>query len=125
MSAMLVALAWRALMPEGADRSSFEPQETTILMLRPSTTASANALRPLFATREAASEGADIATGFTLIGVAGRLPDDAQALIRLPGGRTATLSRGGNIDGWKLISLAADRVVLENAGEQAILTMSQ
>jgi hypothetical protein len=45
-----------------------------------------------------------------LIGIAGRLPDDAVALVRLPDGATRNLRIGEMAGGWRLSAIAADRV---------------
>ena len=58
-----------------------------------------------------------------LVGVAGRLPDDMEALVRNLEGRTAALRVGGSAMGWTLVSIAADRVVFEKDGHQLVLTL--
>jgi len=47
-----------------------------------------------------------------LVGIAGRLPDDAIAILRLSGGATRALARGAMADGWQVTAIAADRVTL-------------
>lgn len=59
-----------------------------------------------------------------LIGIAGRLPDDAQVLLRMPEGNTQSVAIGGKLDGWILKSIAADRAVFEKDGEQMVLTIA-
>ena len=45
-----------------------------------------------------------------LVGIAGRLPDDAVALVRLPDGSTHDLRIGETVNGWRLAAIAVDRV---------------
>lgn len=63
--------------------------------------------RPLFGTAsaEAAEAPADAPQ---LAGIAGRLGDDAVALVRTGDGTTRTLRIGESVDGWQLVSLAID-----------------
>lgn len=66
-------------------------------------------LRTLFAVDQAADVRPAADAPPELIGIAGRLPDDAVALVRLPDGATRDLRIGESINGWRLISIAADR----------------
>lgn len=43
-----------------------------------------------------------------LVGIVGRLPDNAIAMVRSEDGRTATLSPGQSHEGWTLVSLSPD-----------------
>ena len=52
----------------------------------------------------------------TLLGIAGRLPDDADVLVRTPWGKTTTIRLGDTIFGWKLVAVTSDRITLEKAG---------
>ncbi len=53
-----------------------------------------------------------------LLGIAGRLPDDAEALVRIGPGKSQSFRLGGTVLGWTLVSIAADRVTFERAGER-------
>lgn len=53
-----------------------------------------------------------------LIGIAGRLPHEAVALVRLPGGATRNLRIGETANGWRLTAIAADRVRFERGADQ-------
>jgi hypothetical protein len=44
-----------------------------------------------------------------LVGIAGRLPNDAVALVRLPDGTTRDIRIGETTNGWRLTTIAADR----------------
>jgi hypothetical protein len=45
-----------------------------------------------------------------LVGIAGRLPNDAVALVRLPDGATRDIRIGEIANGWRLATIASDRV---------------
>ncbi|WP_404711964.1 hypothetical protein [Sphingomonas sp. MMS24-J13] len=53
-----------------------------------------------------------------LIGIAGRLPHDAVALVRLPGGATRNLRIGETAGGWRLTTIAADRARFARGADQ-------
>ncbi len=58
-----------------------------------------------------------------LIGIAGRLPDDAEVLLRLPEGKSVSLRLGEEVEGYVLKSIAADRVVFIKNGREILLKM--
>ncbi len=58
-----------------------------------------------------------------LVGVAGRLPDDAEVMIRLPGEPTRAIRRGDTVMGWTLTAIAADRAVFTRGAEQHVSTL--
>ena len=74
---------------------------------------------PLFSIGPAstASEGPQ------LVGIVGRLPDDAVALVRQTDGRTKSLRPGEAIDGWTLASLAADAAAFTRGAERLRVAM--
>lgn len=59
------------------------------------------------------------ASDIVLIGVVGRLPDDAQVLVRPAWGRTVTLRIGDSLLGWRLVGIAQDQATFDRAGERA------
>ena len=61
----------------------------------------------------------------TLIGIVGRLPDDAEVLLRLADGSTATLAVGEDAAGMRLQSVGADRAVFARGGRRVVLTMGE
>lgn len=70
----------------------------------------------------AAPEGdADLSAGELprVVGVVGRLPDRAVALVRGAGGGTRTIAMGESIDGWRLDSIAADAVLFTRGDRRA------
>ena len=87
--------------------------------IRPSSVASLDRamLRSLFSasgTEELPAEAieeADVGGGSgdapALVGIVGRLPDAAVAMVRRASGGTRTLAPGESVDGWRLESLAA------------------
>lgn len=58
-----------------------------------------------------------------LIGIAGRLPDDVEVLLRMPEGQTRSVRIGESVDDWRLVSAAADRAVFSDNGKQVVLTL--
>jgi len=62
--------------------------------------------RRLFAARSDASTMPEDAP--ELVGVVGRLGNDAVALVRAADGSSRTLAIGESVDGWRLESLAVD-----------------
>lgn len=58
-----------------------------------------------------------------LVGIVGRLPDDAVALVRKPDGRTRTLQVGALFDGWTLASLDSGEAVFERRGQQVTVAL--
>ncbi|MEO6092057.1 MAG: hypothetical protein ABIT04_09640 [Novosphingobium sp.] len=62
---------------------------------------------------------------FELVGIVGRLPVDAVALVRPPWGKTVTLRVGDSLLGWTLTSISADRVTLVKAQARQELVMER
>jgi hypothetical protein len=59
-----------------------------------------------------------------LLGVIGRLPDDAEVLVRSDEGASISLRVGQAISGWTLVAVSVDRAVFERGGERRILTIA-
>lgn len=57
-----------------------------------------------------------------LIGIAGRLPDDVEVLLRMPEGGTRSIRIGESVGDWRLVSAAADQAVFSDDGRQIVLT---
>lgn len=75
--------------------------------------------RPLFAaTALAASEAPPPADAPQLVGIVGRLNQDAVALVRIADGSTRTLSVGESVDGWQLGALAIDAAFFVRGSER-------
>lgn len=58
-----------------------------------------------------------------VIGVAGRLPDDAEALVRIAPNRSRTVRTGGSVLGWTVIAIAADSVTFERDGLRQVVRL--
>ena len=58
-----------------------------------------------------------------LVGIVGRLPDDAVALVRKPDGRTRTMRVGALFDGWTLASLDSDEAVFDRRGQRVTVAL--
>ena len=76
-------------------------------------------LPPLFADGKGLTGSRDSSLP-ELIGVAGRLPDDAEALVRIAPGRSRTVRTGQSVLGWTVIAIAADCVTFERDGLQQV-----
>lgn len=63
------------------------------------------------------------APAFVLVGIAGRLPDDVDVLVRPAWGKTTVLRVGDALMGWTLVSAAADRVTFARQGERSTLVL--
>jgi hypothetical protein len=83
--------------------------------------------RPLFSQRVVApeafadrTEDRDEAAGAPeLVGVVGRLPDNAVALVRAEDGRMKSLGLRDSIDGWRLTALSIDAAFFTRGSERA------
>lgn len=64
--------------------------------------------RTLFAAVPAAADESALQDAPALIGIVGRLDQDAVALVRTADGTSRTLAVGASVDGWKLESLSID-----------------
>lgn len=56
-----------------------------------------------------------------LIGIAGRLPDDVEVLVRLPDGTSVTLQPGEEVSGWELVAASADRAVFSRGAVRQVV----
>lgn len=76
-------------------------------------------LAPLFARQEDAASPPDQLVP-VLLGIAGRLPDDAEALVRTPAGGLERLRIGAGSGGWTVVAIAADAVTFEREGVRKV-----
>lgn len=78
----------------------------------------ADIARRLFVDSAEAAPSADAETNAqpTLVGIVGRLPRDAIALVQAADGETRSLAIGDSVDGWRLASLAADAAFFVRGG---------
>jgi hypothetical protein len=76
---------------------------------------------PMFAANTDAAPSAPDAPA--LVGVVGRLMQDAVALVRTADGTTRTLAPGESVDGWRLESLAADAAYFTRGNQRARVPM--
>ncbi|MBB5710719.1 hypothetical protein [Sphingomonas xinjiangensis] len=75
--------------------------------------------RPLFATPAEQADTALPADAPQLVGIVGRLGEDAVALVKGADGATRTLRVGESVDGWQLASLAIDAAFFTRGSQQA------
>jgi len=74
--------------------------------------------RALFGTVAPAGNEAGPADAPALIGIVGRLGEDAVALVRTAEGSTRALKIGDSVDGWNLASLAIDAAFFTRGTER-------
>ncbi len=110
---------------------------TPLALLLPGTTAKTPASKPLAAPLAAAippplarvyerplfgaaspEENTTPSDAPSLVGIVGRLGDDAVALVRTADGTTRTLRIGESVDGWSLASLAIDAAFFTRGTER-------
>jgi hypothetical protein len=81
----------------------------------PQPTLAAAFARPLFAGASAEAQPHDAPA---LVGIVGRLDQDAVAMVQTSDGATRTLHIGESVDGWRLASLAIDAASFTRGSEQ-------
>lgn len=54
---------------------------------------------------------------FALVGIAGRLPGQAEVLVRAPWGETTVMRVGDRFMGWRLNDVTPDRIIIEAEGQ--------
>ena len=75
--------------------------------------------RPLFAAPVEQADAALPEDAPQLVGIVGRLGEDAVALVRGGDGATRTLRVGESVDGWQLASLAIDAAFFTRGAQRA------
>lgn len=117
-AALAFAVAMPAiLLPGGAAPEAPPPAAPQPpLSAPPQPTLTALFARPLFASAPAAEAQPQDAP--QLVGIVGRLDQDAVALVRTADGATRTLRIGESVDGWRLASLAIDAAFFTRGTEQ-------
>ena len=123
MLAALVAFGL-AFLPDDNSIKTVDPAQSSSLFPASKPDVGTDELPILFNGPAALPDPAEGLDRPELIGIAGRLPDDAQVLLRMPEGNTQSIAIGGQLDGWTLKSIAADRAVFEKNGEQMVLTIA-
>ncbi|MEO7550586.1 MAG: hypothetical protein ABIT09_05535 [Croceibacterium sp.] len=121
LAAMAIALAlwWRQMPATG-----FAESAPIVAVLEPAP--AIVQLPPLFAVAGATLAGPSVDAGPgdlppELIGVAGRLPNDAEVLLRAADGSSITLRMGESAQGWTLVAIAADRATFERGAERQVV----
>lgn len=79
-------------------------------------------LAPLFAPQNEAASASDQFVP-ELLGIAGRLPDDAEAMLRTASGKSERLRIGGSAAGWTVVAIAADSVTFEREGIHKVVRL--
>lgn len=117
-AAAVFAVAMPALLlpPSAAPEAPPPAIPASPLSAPPQPTLSATFARQLFAGAPAAETQPHDAP--ELIGIVGRLDQDAVALVRTADGTSRTLHIGESVDGWRLASLAIDAASFTRGSEQ-------
>ncbi|NML05663.1 hypothetical protein [Sphingomonas sp. G-3-2-10] len=98
-----------ALLQPGAQPVADAPAATQQPIAPPPQPALSSAFeRTLFGSSPAAADESAPQDAPALIGIVGRLDQDAVALVRTADGTSRTLAVGASVDGWKLESLSID-----------------
>lgn len=116
-AALAFAIAMPAvLLPSGTVPETPPPAAPqSPLSAPPQPTLAAAFARPLFARAPAAALPQDAPA---LVGIVGRLDQDAVAMVQTSDGATRTLHIGESVDGWRLASLAIDAASFTRGSEQ-------
>ena len=116
-AAIAVLMPLALLPPKGV--ADAPPPKPALAPLVPAATPPLAAVyeRPLFGSAPAGGDEALPADAPTLIGVVGRLGQDAVALVKTADG-TRTLRIGESVDGWSLASLAIDAAFFTRGTER-------
>lgn len=115
---LAVAMPLFLLMPSREASAPEHHAATQPLSAPPQPTLAAAFARPLFGG--APAEAAEIAPQDApeLVGIVGRLDQDAVAMVRTADGTTRTLKIGESVDGWLLASLAIDAAFFTRGTER-------
>lgn len=100
---LFLLVAGKAAQPSGPAEAASVP-----LAVKASPPLAAAFERPLFGAPAEAGEAALPGDAPALVGIVGRLGQDAVALVRTADGTTRALQIGESVDGWQLASLAID-----------------
>lgn len=106
------------LQPGASPQSEDTPPLRQPLAPPPLAPLSASFERPLFGASGEAEPTAP-ADAPALVGIVGRLNQDAVALVRTADGSTRSLKPGESVDGWRLASLAIDAAFFTRGNEKA------
>lgn len=139
IGAVALAIAAPLLVLGGQPSEAPPVHPITLAPITPSPAGSLDAVlaRSLFADDHGhppgpaeAAAGGDPSGGGTdaaspqIVGIVGRLPDQAVVLVRRPSGGIRTLGRGETTDGWRLESIAADAVLFVRGDRQERVEVS-
>lgn len=114
---LAVAMPAFLLAPGAAPEPPLPAIPTPPLSAPPQPALAAAFARPLFGGAPAAPE-AQPQDAPELVGIVGRLDQDAVALVRTADGSTRTLKIGESVDGWRLASLAIDAAFFTRGTER-------
>lgn len=97
------------------------PPATQVVSLAPSEPGIAQ-LAPLFGRQDTAPDANDQLVP-ELFGIAGRLPNDAEALVRTAAGTSERLRIGASAGGWTLVAITNDAVTFEREGVRKVVRL--
>jgi hypothetical protein len=114
------------LLPPGPAAPRASPRPVTAPLAAPPQPALAAVYsRPLFAAAPAEASEALPEDAPPLIGIVGRLDQDAVALVRTQDGTTRTLRIGESVDGWRLESLAIDAAFFTRGSQRVRVALTE
>lgn len=115
--AVAVAVPLALLLPAKPGRAPAPAPAMHPVAVTPAPPLAAAYERSLFASGPAESAAAP-ADAPALVGIVGRLGEDAVALVRTAEGTTRALHIGDSVDGWSLASLAIDAAFFTRGTER-------
>lgn len=116
--AFAIAVPLALLLPGRAAKAPEQSRQPVPISAAPAPALAAVYERTMFGTL-APAENETPTDAPSLIGIVGRLGEDAVALVRTAEGTTRSLRIGDSVDGWNLASLAIDAAFFTRGTERA------
>lgn len=117
--AVVIHSMWQGETPDRKPMREAAPQDYPLAAPDPRLAG----LPPLM-TRPAVSQTSPLADAPPqLLGIAGRLPGDAEVLVRLGNGETRTIGLGEDAQGWRAVAVTAHSVTFEREGRRETVVM--
>ena len=121
LAALLAAAIVFGLSGAPAPRAELADAQAGVRFDTPASSAPRSAEK--IAATATAAAGPATPAPFVLIGIAGRLPGEAEVLVRAAWGETTVMRVGDSFMGWTLNHVAADRITVQARGQTRELRM--